>query len=101
MHSERSLNTSTNGLIVPGMQPLQKQGEGTLIMSQTLTPEQERRILTFATHYAKNHWEVSQAAAHLSIDELGESDLEDEDIFFLCIDLPRVSTLFPYTTLFR
>ncbi len=62
-------------------------------MSQTLTPEQERRILTFATHYAKNHWEVSQAAAHLSIDELGESDLEDEDSYLVCLDMPGVGDI--------
>ncbi len=63
-------------------------------MIQGLTGEQEQRILAYAKRYARNHWEVSQVAAHIStMDEQGTPEMEGAGGYLVCLDMPGVGDI--------
>ncbi len=54
----------------------------------------QRRILAFAEQYAKGHWDVSEARAHLSLTEHGTPQQGDGDNSYLvCLDMPGVGDI--------
>src|SRR6266700_1539347 len=54
----------------------------------------QRRILAFAEQYAKGHWDVSEARAHLSLTEHGTRCPGDGDNSYLvCLDMPGVGDI--------
>jgi hypothetical protein len=62
-------------------------------MSNRLTPEQAQLILSFAERYAKAHWEVDELAVHLSVDEQGALEMDGEDSYLVCLDMPGIGDI--------
>jgi hypothetical protein len=64
-------------------------------MVQGLTTEQEYRILAYAKRYARNHWEVKELAAHISVtDANGTPDMDEKDgSYLVCLGMPGVGDI--------